>query len=646
MVAFLKSIDSKTWKAVLKGWTPPVIIDKEGKSTHALKAEEDWSKEEDALALGNSKALNALFNGVDTKMFKLIKHCIIAKDAWEVLKTYNEGTKKVKMAKLQLLTTKFETLKMKEDETIHDFHMNIMDIANSSESLGEKMSEEKLVRKILRSLPKRFDMKVTAVEEANDISEMQVDELIGSLQTFEVAISERSESKHKSIVFVPNTEEEDTVDVDNCENLSEAIALLGRQLNRVRQGMEKKSGTNGRNISSNINKGETSQKKQREEDQSNQKNVQCFECEGFGHIRTECPSFVKRQKKSLMVFWSDGDTDSEEEHEAAKYAKAFTGICSFDKENEVSYEEVCASYRQMSARNEVLESNLDHQDKLITALKEAESKLHESIFRLQDEKEELQAVIDDLETEVSVLNYKLESVTKELHAERTIKQNASPKKPGFAQKMSRQLLQHPAHHQRSTYGAETQKKICYYCGKVGHIKAYCYSLYGFPVRSAQSRNNHRSTWRPKGGETSFIAHTSFRVSSRDDWYFDSGCSKHMTGAESSLTKLKSCPTSYVTFGDGAKGEIKGVGKLIDNGLPKLDNVLLVKGLTANLISISQLCDMDLHVNFTKTGCNVTNDKQEVLMKGIRSKDNCYLWVPQHSEVSSTCLMSKEDGVQL
>ncbi|PNX84707.1 gag-protease polyprotein, partial [Trifolium pratense] len=188
MVAFLKSIDSKTWKAVLKVWDHPVVTDKEGVSTP--KPEENWTKEEDELALGNSKALNALFNGVDTKMFKLIKHCVVAKDAWEVLKTYNEGTKKVKMAKLQLLTTKFENLKMKEDENIHEYHMSIMNIANSSESLGVKMSEEKLVTKILRSLPKRFDMKVTAVEEANDISEMKVDELIGSLKTFEVAIND------------------------------------------------------------------------------------------------------------------------------------------------------------------------------------------------------------------------------------------------------------------------------------------------------------------------------------------------------------------------------------------------------------------------------------------------------------------------
>lgn len=45
------------------------------------------------------------------------------------------------------------------------------------------MTEEKLVVKILRSLPKKFDMKVTAIEEAQDIKNMKVEELIESLQT-------------------------------------------------------------------------------------------------------------------------------------------------------------------------------------------------------------------------------------------------------------------------------------------------------------------------------------------------------------------------------------------------------------------------------------------------------------------------------
>ncbi|MCI49079.1 gag-protease polyprotein [Trifolium medium] len=76
MTAFLKSIDNKTWKAVLKGWNHPVIVDKVGKSTLELKPKEDWSKE-DELALGNSKALNALFNGVDKHISRLIKNVLL-----------------------------------------------------------------------------------------------------------------------------------------------------------------------------------------------------------------------------------------------------------------------------------------------------------------------------------------------------------------------------------------------------------------------------------------------------------------------------------------------------------------------------------------------------------------------------------------
>jgi len=178
MSAFLKSIDSKTWKAVLKGWEHPVALDIDGNKTTVLKPEEEWTAAEDELSLANSKALKALFNGVDKNMIRMIKQCTIAKDAWEILKIAHEGTSKVKSSRLQLLTTKFENMKMLEDENIHDYYMNVLDIANSFDSLGEKLNDEKLVRKILRSLPKRFDMKVTAIEEAQDISGMKVDELI------------------------------------------------------------------------------------------------------------------------------------------------------------------------------------------------------------------------------------------------------------------------------------------------------------------------------------------------------------------------------------------------------------------------------------------------------------------------------------
>jgi len=71
--------------------------------------------------------------------------------------------------------------------------MNVLDIANSFDSLGEKISYEKLINKILRSLPKRFDLKVTATEEAQDTTSMKVEELIESLQSFKIMINTRKE---------------------------------------------------------------------------------------------------------------------------------------------------------------------------------------------------------------------------------------------------------------------------------------------------------------------------------------------------------------------------------------------------------------------------------------------------------------------
>lgn len=65
----------------------------------------------------------------------------------------------------------------------------------------------------------------------------------------------------------------------------------------------------------------------------------------------------------------------------------------------------------------------------------------------------------------------------------------------------------------------------------------------------------------------------------------------MTWKRSYLKELKPYSNSYITFGDGLKGIIEGIGKLLYSGLPSLDNVLLVEGMTANMISISQLYEV-------------------------------------------------------
>lgn len=69
MTAFLKLLDSKSWKFVIVGWTHPEVKDDKGESQ--LKIEIKWVKVEDEATLGNSLALNAIFNGVDHKTYFL-----------------------------------------------------------------------------------------------------------------------------------------------------------------------------------------------------------------------------------------------------------------------------------------------------------------------------------------------------------------------------------------------------------------------------------------------------------------------------------------------------------------------------------------------------------------------------------------------
>jgi len=201
-------------------------------------------------------------------MFRMIKQCNVAKDAWDILKTTHERTIKIRSSKIQLLTTKFESLNMKEDETIRDYYMNVLDIANSFDSLSEKLSNEKLIRKILKSLPKRFDIKVTAIEEAQDTASMKVEELIESLQNIEIMNNNR---KEKYVNIGPNADIEETQgNLDNIENLAGSVVLLGRLFNKILKQVNWKSKSDDQNLGFNIKEKQNDEKNFSTDDKGNQ----------------------------------------------------------------------------------------------------------------------------------------------------------------------------------------------------------------------------------------------------------------------------------------------------------------------------------------------------------------------------------------
>ena len=112
-------------------------------------AKSTWDKVALVAANANSKALNAIFCGVSLDEFHRISHVTIPREAWQILETNYEVTKKVKDTKLQMLTTHFEELKMREDESFDSFYGKLNEVVIGKFNLGEKMEDSKVVRKIL-----------------------------------------------------------------------------------------------------------------------------------------------------------------------------------------------------------------------------------------------------------------------------------------------------------------------------------------------------------------------------------------------------------------------------------------------------------------------------------------------------------------
>ena len=195
-----------------------------------------WTKPKEALANWddakikvenfNNKALNALFSAVMSEEFKKISSTEIAKEAWTILQTTYEGTKTVKDSKLQRLTTSFEEIKMEEDKSFDEFYAKFKDIVNFVFNLGENISEPKIVKKVLKSLPERFHAKITAIEESKDIDQIPLTELVANLQTYELGltkIGKSSKSKSKSIALKANSSDIDKFSDDEDSNMKSYI---------------------------------------------------------------------------------------------------------------------------------------------------------------------------------------------------------------------------------------------------------------------------------------------------------------------------------------------------------------------------------------------------------------------------------------
>lgn len=102
---------------------------------------------------------------------------------------------------------------MRDDETFDDFYAKLSDIVNSYFTLGKKIPEAKVVGKILRSLPERFQSKVIAIEEAQNVDTLKLDQLVGNLQTYEAHQISKKKQKD-SVTFTTAHETTKTLETE------------------------------------------------------------------------------------------------------------------------------------------------------------------------------------------------------------------------------------------------------------------------------------------------------------------------------------------------------------------------------------------------------------------------------------------------
>jgi hypothetical protein len=215
---FLKSID--VWKIVETGWIKSEETDKIFVTQTSVR-------------LSNDKALHALCHTLSPSEFARISNCEFAKDAWQIQETTYESPKLVKSAKPQMLIYKFEEIKMLEEETFIEFYTKISDLRNSMVSLGKQISDVKLIRKILRSLPQRFRIKVTTIEESKDLAEMKIEELVGSLQTYEYSLPPVRKAK---TISLKASKKKSRVSSDEDSDIDEdAVAMLAKNFEHFRK---------------------------------------------------------------------------------------------------------------------------------------------------------------------------------------------------------------------------------------------------------------------------------------------------------------------------------------------------------------------------------------------------------------------------
>ena len=423
--SFFLAHDGDLWDMVTDGYTHPV--GENGQKIERRNMTDQQKKE----FKNHHKARTILLSAISHTEHEKITNRESAKHIFDSLRMTHEGNTQVKETKALALIQKYEAFKMEEDETIETMFSRFQILVAGLKVLDKGYSTADHVKKIIRSLPKKWRPMVTALKLAKNLNEISLEELISSLRSHEIELEEDEpqQKKGKSLALKSNKKyetkafqaEEESSSSSSSEE--DELSLISRRVKQLWKHRQKKF----RNTRSS-NESSSGHKKTRN------KEVVCFECKEPGHYKSDCPKlqkekpkkkFTKEKKKSLMATWDDSESseeesESEDEHaNIALMANTSDDTSSSDSDSEAeevfsifsrsqledSLSEILEKYQQLQIKYKNLKHGLVSDSEETRKLRAENSELKETISKLKKEnsviKNDLQKAQKESDSEVS-----------------------------------------------------------------------------------------------------------------------------------------------------------------------------------------------------------------------------------------------------
>ncbi|XP_030959013.1 uncharacterized protein LOC115980957 [Quercus lobata] len=232
---------------------------------------------------------------------------------------------------------------MGDDEAFDSFYGKLNEIVIAELNLGEKIEDSKVVRKILRSLPESFRAKVTAIEESKDLDEIKIQELIGSLQTYELGLPFHKSSKSLALKTITkrmdNPSEEDDVEKE--------VVFLAKNFRKFLKMNNSGKPFNSGKFSSPKGDRKEFRKKDGKDSQSTQ-GITCFECNGHEESDAEIDEDIASLQENYNSLLE----------KLGEYAKVAKATVKKMKKAEEDYRSLLVRYKEAKCEIETLNGEL------------------------------------------------------------------------------------------------------------------------------------------------------------------------------------------------------------------------------------------------------------------------------------------------